>query len=119
MHEIVKLISDAQAGRFIWPPYFAHVMEQDLDELEERAGVAAETALVDPDAEELQLYIRASLLVITALIRVSLDPGRALFYYRHLPVGEFEDQTPEMLVSAGRTVDLLLRLQAPRSHCQS
>lgn len=112
MHDIVRLILDAQQGLPIWPPEYAHALEQNLNELEERAGVAEDTALLDPDSEDLQRYMRASLLVIAVLIRVSLDPSKALIYFKHLPVGELEDQTPEMLVSSGRTIDLLLRLQA-------
>jgi hypothetical protein len=112
MHEIVRLIFDAQEGRHIWPPEYAHVLGQDLEELERRAGVAADTALLEPDCEALQRYMRASLLVIKVLIRVSLDPEKALLYFKRLPVGELEDQTPEMLVSSGRTIDLLLRLDS-------
>lgn len=111
MHDIVRLIIDAQEGLPIWPPEYARALGQDLNELEELAGVAEDTALISPDSEELQRYMRASLVVITVLIRVSLDPAKALICFRRLPVGELEDQTPEMLVSSGRTIDLLLRLQ--------
>jgi hypothetical protein len=112
MHEIVRLIADAKEGRFLSPEDFARAMEQELWELERNARVIPDTALLNPADEDLQHYMRASLLVITALIRVSLDPTVALRYFRYLPVGELADKTPEMLVAHGQTVDLLLRLEA-------
>jgi hypothetical protein len=110
MHEIVKLIVDAQRGDFISPTRFAQALEEPLSELEKNAGVDANTARLNPHAETLQLYMRASLLVISALIRLTLEPTTALFRFKYYPLDEFSYQTPEMIVANGQTIDLLLRL---------
>jgi hypothetical protein len=49
--------------------------------------------------------------VISALIRLTLEPTTALFRFKYFPFEEFSHQTPEMLVANGQTVDLLLRLE--------
>jgi hypothetical protein len=112
MHEIVKLILDAQAGQLISPARFAQALEEPLSELERNAGVDPNTARFNPNAETLQLHMRASLLVIAVLIRLTLEPSTALFRFRYFPMDELSYKTPEMLVSDGLTIDLLLRLEA-------
>ena len=109
MHELVKLIVDAQAGDPISPAAFASVLELDLRELEKCAGVEKDTATLNPESETLQRYLRASLLVIMAIARETFDPNTAVFRFKYLPLGEFSHKTPQTLVSEGRAVDFLLR----------
>lgn len=111
MHEIVKLIVDAQKGDPISPIRFAHALEQPVSELEKNAGVDPNTARLNPNAETLQRHMRASLLVISTLIRETLEPNSALYRFKYLPVEALSYKTPEMLVSNGQTIDLLLRLE--------
>jgi hypothetical protein len=111
MHEIVKLIFAAQSGEHISPIRFAQALEEPLSELEKNAGVDPNTARFNPNAETLQLHMRASLLVISALLRLTLDPPTALMRFKYLPLDEFSYLTPQMLVTNGQTIDLLLRLE--------
>src|SRR5688572_19976221 len=110
MHEIVRLIVDAQQGNPISPDRFAHALELELADLEKCAGVEPKTARLNPESEVLQEYLRASLLVILTLAKETLDPDRAMFYFKYLPIEEMSCKTPQTLVTEGRAVDVLLRM---------
>jgi len=110
MHEIVQLITDAQQGNEISPDRFAKALELDLSELEDCAGVDRHTARFHPKCEPLQEYMRASLLVILTLAKETLDPDRAMFFFKYLPIEDMSHKTPQTLVMEGRAVDVLLRM---------
>jgi len=110
MHEIVRLITDAQQGNAISPDRFAKALELELRELEKCAGVEHQTARLNPESEVLQEYLRASLLVILTLAKETLDPDRAMFYFKYLPIEGMAYKTPQTLVTEGRAVDFLLHM---------
>ena len=110
MHGIIRLIFDAQNGDAISPRQFAEALELDLGELERCAGVESKTALLNPESETLQDYMRASLLVILTIAKETLDPEKAMFYFKYLPVDELAYKTPQMLVSEGRAIEVLLHM---------
>jgi hypothetical protein len=109
MHEIVRLIVDAQHGNEISPDRFAKALELELRELEMCAGVGHQTARLNPNCEPLQEFMRASLLVILTLAKETLDPDRAMFFFKYLPIENMSYKTPQTLVTEGRAVDFLLR----------
>jgi hypothetical protein len=108
MHEIVRLITEAQQGNDISPDRFAKALELDLRELEDYAGVDHHTGRLDPKCESLQEYMRASLLVILTLAKETLDPDRAMFFFKYMPIEGMSHKTPQRLVTEGRAVDVLL-----------
>lgn len=110
MHEIVKLIFDAQQGNDISPERFAKALELELRDLETCAGVDRQTARLNPNCQALQEYMRASLLVILTLAKETLDPDRAMFYFKYLPIEGMSHKTPHMLVTEGRALEVLLHM---------
>lgn len=110
MRDVRDLISQARDLTPISPIEFANVLEVDLCELERCAKVEHGTARWIPRSLALQSYIRASLLVIDAILDAAEDSTRAVFYFKYLPCEEFEYKTPQMLVGEGRVVDFLLRM---------
>ena len=110
MHDVRALISQARDLASISPTEFARALEVDLRELERSAGVEHGTARWFPQSAAIQGYMRASLLVIDVMIGVVQDSSTAVFHFKHLPLEDFEYKTPQMVVSEGRVVDMLLRL---------
>ena len=110
MHDVKALISQARDLASISPAEFARALELDLCELEQNARVEPGTARWFPQSAALQGYMRASLLVIDAMLGVITDSSSAVFYFKYLPCEEFEYKTPQTVVSEGRVVDMLLRL---------
>jgi hypothetical protein len=110
MPDVRTLISQARDLASISPAEFARALEVDLGELERNARVEPGTARWFPQSAAIQGYMRASLLVIDAMLGVIENSTSAVFYFKHMPCEEFEYKTPQMVVSEGRVVDMLLRL---------
>lgn len=110
MHEIVRLIVGAQKGDLISPGDFADALELELTELERCAGVEVQTARLNPESKALQEHMRASLLVILTLTKETLDPDKAMFYFKYLPIEGMSHKTPHMLVTEGRALEVLLHM---------
>ena len=104
------LISQARDLASVSPIEFAEVLAVDLRELERNAHVEPGTARWFPQSEAIQAHIRASLLIIDALIVAVQDSSKAIFLFKNYPCEEFGYKTPQMLVGEGRVVDVLLRL---------
>jgi hypothetical protein len=60
-----------------------------------------------PGSRGVQVFLREAMRVIKAAADLNGDLGRALSWYRNEPLAVFGPQTPERLVTEGRTHDLL------------
>lgn len=95
-------------GPLVSPRRFSDALHIDLQTLAEQAGVHRNTIARAPSSAMVQRFLRDALRVIKAATDVAGgDLGRGLFWYRNHPLAPFEYRTPEQLVTAGRTDDLL------------
>jgi hypothetical protein len=95
-------------GPLVSPRRFSDALHIDLQTLAEQAGVHRNTIARAPSSATVQRFLRDALRAIKAATDVADgDLSRALFWYRNQPLAPFEYRTPEQLVAAGRTDDLL------------
>lgn len=95
---LAALIASAGNGNPIAPGDFASMMVYDLRELEERANVPTRTAELEPQAPQLQAYMRRALYVIDSLIGMELSVDQAHFWFRWAMISEFSNKSPQQLV---------------------
>jgi DNA-binding XRE family transcriptional regulator len=87
----------------IAPERFAealHLRQQDLAQL---AHVHRATVADAPANAKLQQYMRDALRILSAATEINGERLRAIYWYRNVPIPEFEHLTAEQLVSAGKT----------------
>src|SRR5688572_5038421 len=72
--ELESLIRDAKDELALSPERFANIFMHDIRELEEFASVPAHTAEREPLAPQLQVYMRRSLRVVEALLKLGFTP---------------------------------------------
>jgi hypothetical protein len=96
---LVTLIARAREGDPIAPGDFASMMVNDLRELEECANVPNRTAELEPNAPQLQAYMRRALQVIDSLLAMELSRDQALFWFRCATISEFGNKSPQQLVA--------------------
>ena len=94
-------------GAVLSPKRFCEVFNIDPQTLAAQAHVHLSTLNHAPASESVQRFLREALRVIRAATDLSMDVGKALFWYRNEPLQPFEYKTAEQLVSEGRTDDLL------------
>ena len=102
-----SLQEPGQAAPVLSARRFADGLEMDLQTLAGLAGVHRNTLSRAPGSAAVQRFLRDAVRIIRAASDVSGDVGRALFWYRNEPLQPFGYETPERLVAAGRTDDLL------------
>lgn len=87
----------------IEPDLFAsalHLRQQDLAQL---AHVHRSTVAEAPSNARLQRFMRDTLRVLSAVMEITSDRDRAIYWYRNTPISEFDHRTAEQLVSDGHT----------------
>lgn len=89
------------------PRRYSEALQIDLQTLAEQAGVHRNTVARAPTSRGIQDFLRESIRVIRAATDLSGDVNKALFWYRNAPLAVFQYKTPEQLVVAKRTDDLL------------
>lgn len=65
-------------------------------------------------AEKLQGFLRDAMRVMRAAVDINHSLPDALFWFRNEAIGSFDYQTPEQLVSDGRTDDILRYVKSLR-----
>jgi hypothetical protein len=107
-HFIEDLRDPEVQGPVVSPRRFSEALHIDLQTLAEQAGVHRNTIARAPSSAMVQHFLREALRVIKAATDVADgDVARALFWYRNQPLAPFGYKTPEQLVTAGKTEDLL------------
>ncbi|MBB3192571.1 DUF2384 domain-containing protein [Halomonas cerina] len=108
--------SATAAGKpIIDPRLFARALGMDLQALAADAHVHRVTVSRAQGSEKLQGFLREALQVLSAAAVINGDFRHALFWFRNEPISAFDYQTPERLVSEGRTQDLMRYIQALRA----
>lgn len=72
-------------------------------QLAELARVHWKSVAEAPYNTSLQRFMRDTLQILSLAGDVIGDASRAVYWFRHLPIAEFEHQTAERLVSRGDT----------------
>jgi uncharacterized protein (DUF2384 family) len=96
---------------FISPMRFADKLRLEKQRLAQLAHVHRNTLTRMPQSAQLQKFLRDSVRVLAAASQVSGSANAATFWFRNQPIAEFNYQTPDTLVSDGRTDDLLRYLE--------
>jgi hypothetical protein len=111
---VADLRASARAGGepIINPRLFASALGMDIQTLAARAQVHRTTIARAQGAEKLQAFLRDAIRVLGAAADINGNLPDALFWFRNEPISLFDYQTPEQLVSAGRTDDLLRYVQS-------
>ncbi len=105
---LLSFLRDPDVGLVcLSPKRFSEILSIDLQTLANQAKVHRNTVSRAPASEGVQNYLREALRVIRAATDLSGDVESALFWYRNEPLQPFGYKTPERLVEAGRTEDLL------------
>jgi hypothetical protein len=89
------------------PDRFITALNMDFISLAQQAHVHRNTLSRAPASPAVQKFMRDVLRVVKAMYDVSGDVRKTLFWYRNEPLSVFEYKTPEMLVSMGRTDDVI------------
>lgn len=89
------------------PQRFSEAFQIDLRTLAEQAGLDQNTMTAAQMAEAVQHFMRETLRVIRAATDLSGDLDKAMSWYRSHSIATFSHRTPEQLVAAGRTEDIL------------
>jgi hypothetical protein len=92
----------------IAPDRYASVLKLQVQDLAKLAGVHRTTVTENPSNARLQGFLRNALKVLTAALEVAGDRDRAIYWFRSVPIPEFDHQTAEELVGMCRT-DAVLR----------
>lgn len=111
--DLEMLIRDAEGGVPISPNKFTTMFMDDIRDLEAHAKVVTHTAELEPDAPQLQAFMRRSLQVVEALLELGFTPANALFWFRCFPISEFGRKTPAMVLSddhADQVIQILKRI---------
>ena len=97
----------AKGKPYMAPEQFAEAMHLQLQDLARLAGVHRTTLADNPSNHRLQGYLRDSLKALSAAYELSGDRDRAIYWFRNVPLPEYDHRTAEELVAAGR-VDTVL-----------
>lgn len=89
------------------PVRFTALMNMDIKELATQAHVHRNTVTRAPESEGLQRFIREAIRVVRAAADSAGDIDKAIFWYRNEPLPVFKYKTAEVLVSEGRTEEIL------------
>lgn len=108
----LKRSATAAGKPIIDPRLFARALGMDLQALAADAHVHRVTLTRAQGAEKLQGFLREALQVLSVATDINGDFRHALFWFRNEPIGTFDYQTPERLVSEGRAEDLVRYLLA-------
>ena len=104
----VEFLKDPDtAAPVLSPKRFSQAMHIDLQTLAEQAHVHRNTISRAPGSRGVQDFLREALRVIKAATDLNGDLNKALFWYRTEPLAVFGYKTAELLVSEGRTDDIL------------
>jgi len=104
----LDFLRDQDAGAStLSPKRFGDAMSIDIQTLASQAHVHRNTIARAPSSESVQKFLREALRVMRAAHDLSGDLGRAIFWYRNEPLPPFGYKTAELLVSEGRTEDVL------------
>ena len=106
-HFIAFLKDPDEPAPVLSPKRFSQAMHIDLQTLAKQAHVHRNTISRAPGSRGIQDFLREALRVIKAATDLNGDLNTALFWYRNEPLSVFGYNTPEHLVSEGRTDDLL------------
>lgn len=104
-HAVLDLASELRTpGKpLIAPDLFAEAFSLRQQELAQLAGVHRTTVSDAPANPRLQQYMRDTLRVMSAAVQLSNDRDSAIYWFRNVPLPEFEHRTAEQLVSSGKT----------------
>ena len=97
----------AEGEPIMAPDRFASVLHLQLQDLARLAGVHRTTVSDNPSNPRLQGYLRDSLKALSAAYELSGDRDRAIYWFRNVPLPEYNHRTAEELVAAG-DVDTVL-----------
>jgi uncharacterized protein (DUF2384 family) len=88
---------------YLSPRRIGEALGLQIQGVAERAHVSRNTPTARPQNEGLQNYLRNVVRVLAAAEDVAGgDRGRALFWFMNEPLAEFDYQTPDALVRAGK-----------------
>lgn len=110
--EDLKASARAEGEPVISPRLFASALRMDIQTLASRAHVHRSTITRGQGAEKLQSFLRDAIRVLGVAADINGNLPDALFWFRNEPIPPFDYQTPEQLVSAGRTDDLVRYVQS-------
>lgn len=92
---------------WISPALFAKRMNWEQQQLATLAHVHRNTVSRMPSSPGLQKYLKDAIRVLAATADLSGDTDRALFWFQNHPIPAFDYQTADILVSQGRTNDVI------------
>lgn len=91
------------AHSYLSPHRVGEVLGLQIQSVAERARVSRNTPAARPQNEELQRYLRDVVRVLVAAEDAAGgDRVRAIFWFMNEPLQEFDYQTPDALVKAGK-----------------
>lgn len=106
--KFMLFLHEPNAGAAVLSPErFTTLMNMDVKELASQAHVHRNTVTRAPESENLQRFIREAVRVVRAAVDIVGDVDQAIFWYRNEPLPVFKYRTAEVLVSEGRTEDVL------------
>lgn len=97
---------------FIAPDRFAAALNLRHQELAQLAGVHRTTLAAYPGNTKLQQFMRDTLRVLSAAMDVNPDRARAIYWFRNVPIAEFNHLTAETLVAAGKVEAIMSYLSS-------
>jgi hypothetical protein len=97
----------------IEPARFADALSLQVKELADLAGVHRTTVAEKPTNPKLQSFLRDALRALSAAAEVSGgDMNRAAYWFRNVPIPEFDHRTAADLVSGGRVDAVIAYLES-------
>lgn len=106
--------------RFLWsrsemtyeisPGRFAQAYHIDLEALAVKTRIPLNEFFQCPTSKAVQDYFRNAVRVVAALSDMTESVDAALYYYRNFPWDQFEYQTAEEIVIAGKSDEFVLYL---------
>jgi hypothetical protein len=96
----------------ISPRRYSRVLRQDMQAIATQAHVHRNTLSRAPESASVQGFLREALRVIRAAADISGSVEKGIFWFKNEPLSVFDYKTPQMLVSEGRTEDLLRYVQS-------
>jgi uncharacterized protein (DUF2384 family) len=89
---------------YLSPRRVGNALGLQIQSLAERARGSRNTPAARPQNEQLQHYLREVVRVLAAAEDVTAgDRNRAIFWFMNEPLQDFDYQTPDALVRAGKT----------------
>jgi hypothetical protein len=98
----------SESQPIVAPDRFANALHLQVQDLARLAGVHRATVAESPQNAKLQGYLRDSLKALTAAYELSGDRSKAIYWFRNVPLPEYDHRTAEELVSMGR-IDTVLK----------